>query len=370
MLRQTFVRVDLSAFRRNVEAARRLLGPRVKLLAVVKADGYGHGIEAVGLAAEQAGADYLGVALAEEGLALREAGVRLPILCFAALNQAGYDALAREDISAAIPSLDCLHMADLAAGKAGKPLRLHLKLETGMNRIGIAGEEELRQTLDIIARHPLLALEGAFTHFAWADPAGGEYTRSQGERFRRLASLLPEGLILHAGATGGALFFPEYRLNMVRLGIALYGYAPKGSALAVEPCLSLLSEVTFVKRVEEGAFISYGCTYRAERPMTVATVAIGYADGYRRELGNRARVLIRGVPCPVVGRVCMDQLMVDASAVPDAAPGDEVTLIGAQGGERIGADELAALCGTIPYEILTSVGKRVPRVYLSGKGEA
>lgn len=365
MLRNTYVRIDLSALRHNIRATKQYLPKQVKLLMVVKTDGYGHGLETVGKVAQEEKVDFLGIALAEEGIALRQAGVTMPVLCFGALNQAGFDALAEWGITATIPDLRCARMAEAAAQKAGKKLAVHLKLETGMNRVGIAGEEELKKVLEAVEASSMLFLEGAYTHFADADRPGSEYTHQQARRFQELVSLLPEGLILHAGATGGALFYPEYHFDMVRIGSALYGSTPKGSPIDFHPCLELLSEVTFVKTIEPGQHVSYGCTFMAEKEMRVATVAIGYGDGYRRALSNCGRVLIRGKSCPIVGRVCMDQCMVDVSAVPETAPGDEAVLIGARGSERIGTDELAELCGTVYYEILTAPSRRVPRLYIN-----
>lgn len=367
MLRQTFARVDLSALRHNIRAVKAFLPTGVRLLMVVKADGYGHGLEAVGRVAQQEKADYLGTALAEEGLALRQAGVSMPVMCFGAINQAGFDALAEGEITATIPDLRSAWMAARAAEKAKKPLTVHLKLETGMNRVGIAEETELLKVLEAIDASPLLRLEGAYTHFADADRPDSGYTHRQAERFRQLAALLPGGLVLHAGASGGALLYPEYHFGMVRIGSALYGAVAGLGPLRFKPCLELISEVTFVKTVRKGQSVSYGCTFTAPSDMRVATVAIGYGDGYRRAFGNRARVLIRGRSCPIIGRVCMDQCMADVSAVPETEPGDEVVLLGARGEESITASELAKLCDTVHYEILTAPSRRVPRIYIDDK---
>lgn len=366
-LRRTRSLVDLSALRANIQAARAFLPSHVRLMAVVKADGYGHGLEAAGSAAQKAGADFLGVALAEEGIALRQAGITLPILCFGALNQAGLDASAQWGLTATVADAASARMAGSAALKADRVLDVHIKLETGMNRVGIATEEELRAALGVIEASPFLQLKGAYTHFADADSPQSAYTHLQGQRFLALAGLLPKGLTLHAGASGGALFYPEYHFDMVRMGIALYGYPPENSSVAFQPCLEMTAEVTFVKGIDAGESVGYGCSFTANRPMRVATIGVGYGDGYPRALSNRGRVLIHGVSCPVIGRVCMDQCMADVSALEGVIPGDEAVMIGRRGAESIGADELAELCGTIPYEVLLLPGRRVPRYYSQDK---
>ena len=362
-LRRTCTQVSLSALKANIQAARAFLPPRVRLMVVAKADGYGHGLEEVGSTAQHAGADFLGVALAEEGITLRQSGVTLPILCFGALNQAGFDASVKWGLTATVADAAGARMAESAARKVGKALDVHVKLETGMNRVGIAGTEELRAVLRVMEASSYLQLKGAYTHFADSDSPRSAYTHLQGQRFLALTDLLPKGLMLHAGASGGALFYPEYHFDMVRMGIALYGYPPQNSPVMFQPCLELTAEVTFVKEIKAGESVGYGCTFTANRPMRVATLGIGYGDGYPRALSNRGRVLIHGVSCPVIGRVCMDQCMADVSALESVVPGDEAVMIGRRGTEAVGADELAELCGTIPYEILLLPGRRVPRYY-------
>ena len=366
-LRRTCTQVSLSALKANIQAARAFLPPHVRLMVVAKADGYGHGLEEVGSAAQHAGADFLGVALAEEGITLRQSGVTLPILCFGALNQAGFDVSAEWGLTATVADAAGARMAESAVRKAVKALNVHVKLETGMNRVGIAGTEELRAVLRVMEASPYLQLKGAYTHFADSDSPRSAYTHLQGQRFLALTDLLPKGLMLHAGASGGALFYPKYHFDMVRMGIALYGYPPQNSPVMFQPCLELTAEVTFVKEIKAGESVGYGCTFTANRPMRVATLGIGYGDGYPRALSNRGRVLIHGVSCPVIGRVCMDQCMADVSALEGVVPGEEAVMIGRRGAESIGADELAELCGTIPYEILLLPGRRVPRYYPQDK---
>ena len=362
-LRQTFTRINLTALRANIKSARAFLPSSVRLMVVAKADGYGHGLTAVGEAALDEGADFLGVALAEEGIILRKAGNNMPILCFGALNQAAFEAAARWNLTATVPDIRSAKLADRAARQAGLPLDIHVKLETGMNRIGVTDEAELREIMQLIGTSSSLRLKGAYTHFADADVPDSEYTHLQARRFKDLCCYLPEGLMQHAGASGGALFYPEYHFDMVRMGIALYGYPPQSSPLQFQPCLELSAEVSFIKTIGAGEPVGYGCTFTAQKSMRVATLGIGYGDGYPRAMGNRGRALIRNTSCPIIGRVCMDQCMADVSMVPDVRPGDEAVLVGSRGCEYIGADELAKLCDTIPYEILLHPGRRVPRYY-------
>lgn len=362
--RKTSCRISLDAIARNIRKMRAHLPPATKLMLVVKADAYGHGIIPVSRLAQQEEVDSLGAAIAEEGVAIREAGITTPVLVFGALNQEGMDAAARFGLIVSLPSADSVYMASDAAKSAGKPIQAHLKLDTGMNRIGIRKKSELLVALERIHQSPLVQLVGTFTHFADANNSDSCFTDMQIERFQAMTKLLPQHLTLHASATGGILFKPQTAFNMVRFGIGAYGYAPKNSPIGFEPSLTLTAEVAFVKNIKAGQSVGYGCTFTAPAPMTIATLAIGYGDGYPRLMSNRGRVLIHGISCPITGLVCMDQIMVDASAVDHVVPGDEAILIGKQGNELIGADEAAQICQTIPYEILLSVSGRVPKIYI------
>lgn len=362
--RKTVCEISLGAIARNIRKMRSSLPRDVKLMLVVKADAYGHGIVSVSRLAHEESVDCLGVAIAEEGVTIREAGITTPVLIFGALNQDGMDAAARFDLIVTLPNCDGVDMAALAAQRAGKPIHGHLKLDTGMNRIGIREESELLLALERLEREPRVHLMGAFTHFADANNSDSRFTDHQIKRFRAFSKLLPSGLTLHAAATGGILFNPEAGFNMVRIGIGIYGYAPQNSHLGFEPCLTLSAEVAFVKTIGAGESVGYGCTYTAQQAMKIATLAIGYGDGYPRLMSNRGRVLIHGVSCPIVGLVCMDQLMVDVSAVDSVKQGDSAVLIGKQGDEFIGADEVAQICQTIPYEVLLSFSGRVPKIHI------
>lgn len=362
MLRHTFASIDLAAYRNNVRAARRMAGPGVKLLAVVKADAYGHGAVPVAKAAEAAGADWLGVAIAEEGIDLRAAGITLPILIFGPVNAEGARAAAENRLTMAVFTPSHILATRNAAEAAGRPVDVHIKIDTGMNRVGVRTEEELRLVLDAISQSKALSLTGAFTHFADGGNPDTAFTDDQLFRFKRMLSLLPLHLLVHASAST-MLPRREARFNMARPGIALYGYPPVPYSEGMLPVLSWEAEITHVKEIAPGEAVGYGVTYHAHSPRKIATLAVGYGDGYSRGLSNRGQVLAGGRRCPIVGRVCMDQMMVDVTEVPQVRPGDSAVLIGRQGEGSILADELAGLLGTIPYEVLLAISQRVPRVY-------
>jgi len=363
--RPTFVEVDLDAVRHNV----RLLKPeRAELLAVVKADGYGHGDAPVARAALQAGATRLGVALVEEGLGLRERGIEAPILVLSELPAGSEKEALAAGLTPSVFTPDGLARAAEAAGAIGRAVGVHLKLDTGMHRVGLWPPERApdfaRRILDAG-----LELEGLWTHFA----ASEEDELGTREQLGRLLSardgLAADGIaasMLHAANSAATLLYPETHLDLVRPGAAVYGLDPGGGIgprAGLRPALSWRSAVTMVKRLPAGERLSYGRRYALERDSTVATVPVGYGDGYPRALGGRAEVLIGGRRHPVAGTVTMDQLLVDCGDS-EVAAGEEVVLLGAQGAERITAEELAGHLGTIGYEIVTAISERVPREYV------
>lgn len=362
--RKTQVTVDLGALGYNVRALRGYFPQPVRLMAVVKANAYGHGLLPAAQTAVRQGADWLGVAMAEEGIALRQAGVECPILILGASNQAGYRAACEYRLTATIASVHHLQLAQAGAQAAGRALDVHLALDTGMGRIGIRNQEELRAILQAWNSCPQVALRGAFTHFADADNPDAAYSDLQLRAFHQLIPLLPEGLILHAAASSAALGRNDAWFDMVRIGIAMYGYPPVPTPLDLRPCLSLSAEIVHVKTIGAGDCVSYGCTFVAQGTMRVATLAVGYGDGYPRLLSSRGQVLIGGKVCPVLGRVCMDQMMVDVSGVPQAQVGGEAVLIGCQHGAVQDAQQVAQALGTIPYEILMAPKPRVPVNYV------
>lgn len=368
-LRQTHLRLRLDHYRYNVALMRQIIGPKVGLMAVVKADAYGHGLLPFAKAALEGGADCLGVAIVEEGLQLREAGFSCPVHVFGGLNAAGFEAAARAGLIVPVFTVAGARQAQRAAIAAQRELSVQIKLDTGMGRIGLRDQAQLRAVLEALSGCSELRLIGAFTHFADADNPDPANVDEQLRRFAALSVLLPTDLTRHAAASAAALTRPDTRFDMVRCGIALYGYPPVPDVRGFKPCLEWRAEITHVKDIEAGESVSYGCSYRAPAQVRVATLAVGYGDGYPRALSGKGQVLIGGKLCPILGRVCMDQIMVDVSAVPSCKPGDQAVLIGQQDGHSIDAEQLARLCGTISYEILLSPKARVPRVYCDGGEE-
>lgn len=361
--RKTHVTVDLAAFGRNVRRLRGLLGPGVKLMAVVKADAYGHGLLEVSRAALRAGADWLGVAIPEEGVRLRQAGLSLPILVLGGTNEAGAHAAAAHGLTLTVLDESGIAFAQAAGRRLGRPVSMHLAMDTGMGRSGVRTPAELETLLSAIRARPEISLEGAFTHFADADNPDPSFTDLQLSRLRGLMPRLPAGLTLHAAASAASLSRKDAHFDMVRAGIALYGYPPVPTPLSFEPCLELCAQVVSVKTVGAGEPIGYGCAFTTQSDTRVALLDVGYADGYPRALSLKASVIIHGQLCPVLGRICMDQTMVDVSRVPQTQPGDEAVLLGRRGQVAITAEDLAALAGTITYEILLLQRRRLSFTY-------
>ncbi|MCR4886097.1 MAG: alanine racemase [Clostridiales bacterium] len=366
--RGTYIRVDLSAIEENTRALRASIGDTPHMLAVVKANGYGHGLVKVARAALENGADWLGVAIPEEGEALRSAGIGAPILVLGAVNGRGAQASVRFSLTQAVFDAERVRFLEKAAAEMDTVARVHIKCDTGMGRIGVRTEAELSAVLEEITHSPHVRLTGAFTHFADADGEGEEYSLSQIRKFDRMRALLPPGIICHAAASAAAVRYPQARYQMVRQGISLYGCPPIPTDIPLRPALSWHTEIAYVKTVEKGECVSYGCTFRAERETRVATLPVGYGDGYHRALSGKAQVLIGGKRCPVIGRVCMDQIMADVTDVPpgDCQIGAPVVLLGRQGKEEIPAEEIAAWAGTISYEMLLAATARVPILYVDG----
>lgn len=372
-LRPVWADVDLGAIRHNVEILRRLVAP-AEVCAVVKADAYGHGAVPVAAAAVEAGATWLGVALVEEGIELREGGVTAPVLM---LSEPPVDAFADVVAHRLTPTVYTPEGVEAAAKAAGaaageRPYAVHVKVDTGMHRVGVAPDHAVTLCESVVAR-PELHLGAVYTHFAVADePDRDDFTRSQLAKLRTvLDQLAAAGIrpdLVHSSNSAGALAHADARLDLVRCGIALYGQAPSPElarlAADLRPALSLRARVSYVKEVGAGEGISYGLRYAPPQRTTIATIPIGYADGVPRSLSARGgRVLIGGRRCPIAGTVTMDQITVDCGPNADVHIGDEVVLIGTQGGEEIGAWEWAERTGTIAYEVLCAIGPRVPRRY-------
>jgi alanine racemase len=362
-LRPTWIEVDLDAIRHNV----RLLKPeRAQLMAVVKANGYGHGDVPVARAALEAGAAWIGVALVEEGLELRDAGIEAPILVLSEFPSGSEGAALAAGLT---PSLYTdTGRERLAQAGAGREVGVHVKVDTGMHRVGVYPPEATTGFVDRMAATSL-RLDALWTHFA-SSTEDEKTTLLQLETFLavvedvRAAGHQPR--LLHAANSGSTILYPETHLDLVRTGIAIYGVEPGGGAgadLGLRPALTWRSAVTMIRRLPAGEAVSYGHRYRLERDANIATVPVGYADGYPRLLSSRADVLIRGQRCRVAGSVTMDQLIVDCGELTVEA-GDDVVLLGRQGDESVSAEELAGLTGTIGYEIVAGIGGRVPREYV------
>lgn len=370
--RSTWVEVDLSILAENVRILSEVVSP-ANFCAVVKANAYGHGAVPVAKAAIEAGATWLAVALTEEGAELRQAGITAPILVLAESSPSAATEYLRWNLTPAVYSeafVTSLGAAAEADPDLVSPFDVHLKLDTGMHRVGCA-PEDVEHRVKAIQAQERLKLSGIFTHLAVADDLTNDFTQQQVSRFSdavaRAEAIVGEPLIRHVANSAAGLVLPESRLDMVRCGIAQYGLRP-GPSLAlprgIRPALSMVSQVSYVKRLGAQEALSYGLQYRLMSDANIATIPIGYADGIpRRAFESGVRVLIGGKRRAIAGRVTMDQIMVNCGDDP-VEPGDEVVLIGAQGDEFVGAEEWAARLGTIEYEVVTQLGSRVPRRYV------
>jgi alanine racemase len=374
----TWAEIDLDAIAHNARGLKRLIGNNTELMAVVKANGYGHGAVPVAEVALDNGASSLAVHRTLEGIQLRQAGITAPVLIMGYTLPAQAETIVRWDLTPTVNTLEqaqalsiALRQAqDVAASPPGKLLPIHVKVDTGLGRFGLL-PEEVANFVRAISELPGLTLEGIYTHFAVADAADKAYTLQQFEIYLEVVKGLEEAgftiPIKHVASSSAALDLPEMRLDMVRCGITLYGLRPSDEVeptISLRPAMTLKSRVARVRTLPTGSSISYGCTYTTTEPTPVALVPVGYGDGYHRLLSNRGQVLIRGQRAPIVGRVCMDQFVVKVSDIPNAQQDDEVVLLGQQGDDEISAEEVASWTGTINYEVTTSILPRVTRVYL------
>lgn len=370
---RVYAEVDLDAIAENAERLHRNTAEGTGMLAVVKADGYGHG--SVPIARRLEGLDYMfgfAVATPEEAHILRAAGIRKPVVILGYAFPYSYELLAREEIRPTVFSERDLDALEEAAGRVGKPVRVHVKVETGMNRIGIRPNREGLSFLEEVMSRKWIEIEGIYTHFARADQADKASAEKQLETFLDFLHMMKRELSLdipvrHCSNSAAILEMPEANMDLVRAGIALYGIYPSGEMgrenVILKPALSLYSHIVHIKTIEAGESVGYGGTFTADRSTRVATVPVGYGDGYPRGLSNRGQILIRGRRAAVLGRICMDQFMVDVSHIPEAAAGDRVVLLGRDGGEYMGAEELGEISGRFHYELVCDLGARVPRVY-------
>jgi len=370
--RPTWAEIDLTAIEHNLDSIRQAAGS-ARIMAVVKANAYGHGVDQVSHTCQEWGVDYFGVASLEEALELRQAGITGPVLTLGYLPESSARTAVAADICPCIFTLDAALAFSQAAQAAGKKARIHVKIDTGMGRLGFKIQEESLELVEKIAGLPGIELEGILTHFAEADTNSEGFTLQQLNLFTGFVKELESRghhIPLKHCANSAAIFkYPEAIFDMVRAGIVLYGLSPSPDMkkdLDIVPAMTLKSQVSYVKQLPAGYPVSYGRKYYCREETTVATVPIGYADGYNRLLSNRSWGVIKGQPVPLIGTVCMDQCMFDVSRVEGVKTGDEIILFG-KPEDGITADDLAVLIGTINYEIVCSLGVRVPRFYKANR---
>ncbi len=365
--------VSLDAIAHNFEEMRKNIAADTKIMAVIKADGYGHGAQAIAMLIH----DYpyiwgFAVATPEEAIELRDSGVTKPVLILGLVFEEYFPELISRDISLTVAGFSMAEKLDQEAGRQKKKVHIHLAVDTGMSRIGFADNEESVEEIRKIAGLENVQIEGMFTHFARADEKDKAPATAQLRRYLKFSELLENAGVRiplrHCSNSAGIIRMPEANLNIVRAGITIYGIYPSSQVerdiVKLTPAMELISHLTFVKDIPAGTAVSYGGTFVAEKPVRVATVPVGYADGYPRSLSGKGWVLIHGKRAPILGRICMDQFMVDVTDIPEAQPGDKVILIGKDGKEEISIEGFGDLSGRFSYEFACCIGKRVPRIYL------
>lgn len=371
--RPTYIEVDLECIRNNIKTISKSLSTKTCIMAVVKANAYGHGTVPVARAALEAGAKWLGVALTQEAGELREAGIKEPILVLGYTSPVDYTYMITNNIRPTIYSLEqgMNYAKEAKAMKVRAPI--HLKLDTGMGRLGFLPNDSAKEAVLKLYKQPWLKIEGLFTHFAKADEAEQQDTLAQLEKMHQFINWLKkQGIvipIIHCANTAAIMNYPTSHFDMVRLGIGMYGLYPseisKSWGYSLQEAIALKSCLSHVKNVTIGTAVSYGYIWRAKKASIIGTVPIGYGDGIFRHLSNSGNVLVKGKRVPIIGRICMDQLMLDLTEVPEATIGDEVVLLGQQGSQRITVDEVASLLDTINYEITCQLNQRIPRHYIN-----
>lgn len=363
--RPTWAEIDLDNLAYNLKQVKKLLSPGTKVMVTVKADAYGHGLVPVSKRLVSCRVDSLGVASIDEGIRLREAGIKIPILILGIILAKDIPTVNKNGLSVTVCEEGLALALNKKSAERGRPVKVHVKVDTGMGRIGVQHQDALA-LIKRISELKFIDLEGIFTHFPLAD-TDKDFTLRQIEIFARLAERL-KGLginipLVHAANSLGALNYKKSHFSMIRPGLVIYGlYPAKNLKIRLKPVLSLKTRVMFIKRLPRGRGVSYGHDYVTQKETTIVTLPLGYGDGYPRNLSGVAPVLIKGMRFKISGRICMDQIMVDVGNA-RVRIGDEAVLIGAQGEERISVEELACLSGTIPYEIVCGLGSRIPRVY-------
>ena len=365
--------VDLDAIYNNIINLKKMLNEDVKFMGLAKGNGYGHGIIPVTKTMLEAGADYIAVAIPEEGSEIRRAGIDAKILVLGLTLSQSFSIALEYDLTLTVCDKNNILELNDCAKSAHKKIKVHLKIDSGMHRIGVLETQELEEVLDTIASCENIILEGVFTHFARADEADKSDTYKQIEKFEQMLDIIKRrGLnpIVHAANSAATLDLKQTHYDMVRPGIATYGYYPSDEVsknIELTPAIEWKTKIAYIKKINKDDKVGYGRNYSAEDTRIIATIPVGYADGFKRDIGNNGYVLIRGQKAPVVGKVCMDQCMVDITNIKDAKISDEVILIGKSGKETISVELMAKWLGEINYEVLLNITDRVPRVYLSDR---
>lgn len=364
--------IDLDAVAYNIKNIRKKVKKETMIMGVVKADAYGHGAVEVSKVLLYNGADWLGVAMIDEAVQLRKNNIMVPILILGYTPEAEIEDVVRYDIIQTVFSYEMAKMVSDAAVKLGKTAKIHIKADTGMGRIGFIPEENIGDEVLKISKLPNIEINGIFTHFSTSDEKDKTFTKLQYDRFKyAIDEIEKKGIKLavkHCANSAAIMDFDDLGFNMVRAGIILYGMYPSDEVikenLSLKPVMSIKTHISYVKKVGKNIPVSYGRTYYTDKESVIATVPVGYADGYIRKMQNGGRVIVNGHYANIVGRVCMDQFMIDITDVPDVSSGDEVILMGSDGKLSITAEEIANVLDTINYEVVCMIGKRVPREYI------
>ena len=375
-IKRGYACIDMDAVRNNVDVMYDSLTSGTRMILVIKTDGYGHGSVPIAHMYDEDDRIWgYAVACPEEAYELRGSGIKKPILILGYTFDYAYDDMVRLDIRPAVFTEEMLDGLSEAARRQGKKARIHIKTDTGMSRIGIRPDDDGLNFVKKASSYENIEIEGIFTHFARADEADKKYAYRQMELFKNFTARIRDELgidigLKHCSNSAGIMEMPEANMDLVRAGITLYGLWPSNEVdharMDFKPVMSLISHIVYVKEVEAGTQISYGGTYVAPDKRIIATVPVGYGDGYPRMLSGKGEVLVKGKRAPICGRVCMDQFMIDVTDIPEAAAGDKVTLIGFDADEHISMEELGDISGRFNYELACDVGRRIPRVYVSG----
>lgn len=369
---RVFAKIDLDAITYNLKSIEKKLSPETKIIAVVKADGYGHGAAVIAKEIEESDQVFgFAVATAEEAFSLKRNGIRKPILILGYTFELDYEALIQKQIRFTVYSYDMAEAISKAAGKIGTDAYIHIKIDTGMSRIGYQATEESADEIAEIAALPGIVTEGIFTHFARADEKDKSSAKEQLKIFLSMIDMLKERKVEipfhHCSNSAGIAELKKSHMDLVRAGIILYGLWPseeiQRDSISLKPVMELKSKIVHIKTLEAGRCVSYGGTYQLKEKRKIATIPVGYADGYPRSLSGKGYVLIHGKKAPILGRICMDQFMVDITEIPDAKLLDPVTLLGCDEGSFLSMEELGSLSGRFNYEFACDIGKRVPRIF-------